>query len=211
MASQQPANTIDCRPGHGREQVATSIPVVSHLAQRLLKEGFISDGHSSIGKTEALVWAVEHNHVPLVDELIAYGADVNIPAADGWTCLGIAAQPPTPEILDILLRAGAEVTAICSVGGYTALHWAAGVGRSQAVKTLISHGSKVDARTSTLGFCPLHQAADKGHVETIQALLEAGANVECADDEGWTPSTLHCMPLRTPQYGAALDRSWCKY
>ncbi|RBR16525.1 uncharacterized protein FIESC28_06934 [Fusarium coffeatum] len=206
MASQQSANAIDCRPDRGREPVATSIPVVSYLAQRLLGEEFMSDGYSSIDKTKALIWAVGHNHVPLVEELIAYGVDVNMPGVDGWTCLGIAAELPTPKVLDILLRAGADVTAICGFGGKTALHWAARAGRSQAVKTLISQGSKVDTRISKLGFSPLHDAAYKGHVDTVQALLEAGAIIQCVDNEGWSPLHAACCSGHPDAVQLLIDR-----
>jgi ankyrin repeat protein len=192
MTSQEPTNAIGCRQDHGREPVADFVPVFSDLAKRLLQEGFISDGSDRINKTEALLWAVEHNHIPLVKELIADGADVNLPAADGWTCLGVSAQLPSPEILNILLRNGADVAAFCGMEGHTALHRAAEGRRSQAVRILISHGSKIDARTSR-GTYPLHQAADKGCIETIQALLEAGASLQCADDEGWTSLHAACQ------------------
>lgn len=192
MTSQEPTNAIGYRQVHGREPVADFVSVFSDLAKRLLQEGFISDGSDRINKTEALLWAVEHNHIPLVKELIADGADVNLPAADGWTCLGASALLPSPEILNILLRNGADVAAFCGTEGHTALHRAAVGGRSRAVRILISNGSKIDARTSE-GTYPLHQAADKGCVETIQVLLEAGASLQCADDEGWTSLHAACQ------------------
>lgn len=209
MASKESRDAVSCCPDHGREPVATFIPLTSHLAQRLLEEGFISDGYSGIDKTEALLWAVRRNCIPLVEELIAYGVDVNLPGADGWTCLAIAAQLPTLEVLDILLRAGAEagaeMTATLIDEGHTALHGAAVTGRSQAVRMLISHGSNVNAR-SRGGICPLHYAAIEGHVDTIQALLEAGAIVQCADTEGLTPLCAACLSGHPDAVQLLIDR-----
>ncbi|OBS24206.1 hypothetical protein FPOA_04753 [Fusarium poae] len=199
MTSQSPqsksgTDPINPESTSSDDLLATSmsqLSISSDLAKRLLRSGFLPDGYDSINKTEALVWAVERKNTELVRELISHGADVNLPAEDGWTCLNLAAGNFDPETLHVLLRNGADVSAIAGTYGRTALHWAASLGDLPAVQSLISHGSDVDAKT-TQGSCPLHLAADNGNVEVIQALLDAGASLQGVDGQGWTSLHVAC-------------------
>ncbi|PTD07843.1 Ankyrin-3 [Fusarium culmorum] len=164
----------------------SQLSISSDLAKRLLRNGFVSDSLDSIDMTEAIVWTVERKQMELLQELISQGADVNLPAEDGWTCLNLAADTANHEILQVLLKNGADVDGISGKYGLTALHWAADVGDSQGVEILISHGSNVDAQ-STIGSYPLHLAANNGCVKTIRALLEADASIQCFDHKGFSP------------------------
>ncbi|PCD34539.1 hypothetical protein FGRA07_08857 [Fusarium graminearum] len=183
------ADLADPEPTSPDSVLATSmsqLSISSDLAKRLLKNGFISDSPDSIDMTEALVWTVERNQIELLQELISQGANVNLPAKDGWNCLNLAADTANHEILQVLLNNGADVAGINGNYGLTALHWAADIGDSQAVEILISHGSNVDAQ-STIGSYPLHLAANNGCVKTILALLEADASIQCLDHKGFSP------------------------
>ncbi|KAK6711063.1 hypothetical protein SNK05_005494 [Fusarium graminearum] len=183
------ADLADPEPTSPDSVLATSmsqLSISSDLTRRLLKNGFISDSPDSIDMTEALVWTVERNQIELLQELISQGANVNLPAKDGWNCLNLAADTANHEILQVLLNNGADVAGINGNYGLTALHWAADIGDSQAVEILISHGSNVDAQ-STIGSYPLHLAANNGCVKTILALLEADASIQCLDHKGFSP------------------------
>jgi cytohesin len=198
MALQRPENEKDADPTvHKSESdnfltsAMSQLSMSSDLAKRLVMNGFVSDNFDSIDKTEALVWAVERELAELVQELIDHGADVNLPAKDGWISLHLAADSFSHGILHLLHENGADVAISSGTDGRTALHSAAGVGDSQAVEMLISYGSNVDTRT-TQGVSPLHLAANNGSVKTIQALLEADAGIQCVDDRGWSPLHVAC-------------------
>ncbi|KAM0497400.1 hypothetical protein ACHAP8_006892 [Fusarium lateritium] len=199
MALQSPqtktgTDRIDSEPASSDNLLAmgmSQLSISSDLAKCLLRSGFLPDSHDSITKTEALVWAVEKKQTELVQELISHGADVNLPAEDGWTCLNLAAGNFDPETLHVLLRNGADVSTTTGTSERTALHWAADLGDLEAVKILISHGSNVEAQTIQ-GSGPLHLAVDNGNVQVIQALLEADASIQGVDGEGWSPLHVAC-------------------
>ena len=46
-----------------------------------------------------------------VREDLSFGADVNAKDEDGWTALMYAAHNPNPEVVSVLLEAGADVDA----------------------------------------------------------------------------------------------------
>src|SRR5688572_13132812 len=69
--------------------------------------------------------AARRGDVEAVRALIARGADVNVAQGDGMSALHWAAVRDQVELVDVLLRAGADVEAGTRIGGYTPLHVAA--------------------------------------------------------------------------------------
>jgi len=93
--------------------------------------------------------AIEHSYPAWVHRLL--DADERLATTKynvGQTPLHLAAIKGHPEVLEVILGAGAEVD-ILDKYGHTALHLAAGAGRVEAIKLLIDQGAKVDARNST--------------------------------------------------------------
>ncbi|QPC70356.1 hypothetical protein HYE68_001108 [Fusarium pseudograminearum] len=206
--SAKSADFADPEPTSPDSVLATSmsqLSISSDLAKRLLTNGFVSDSPDSIDMTEALIWAVERKQMELLQELIGQGADVNLPAKDGWTCLNLAAKFANHEILQVLLKNGADVTGIGGKYGLTALHWAASVGDSQGVEILISHGSNADAQ-STVGIYALNLAANNGCVKTIRALLEADASIHYLDHQGFSPLHEACRSGRDDAVQLLIER-----
>ncbi|KAF4470475.1 ankyrin repeat [Fusarium albosuccineum] len=118
--------------------------------------------------------------------LLDQGADVDQTDEDDWTSLHFAAQFSTSwEVLDMLLKAGANVAARSNRGS-TALHCAARAPNPEAVRFLVSRGFSTEARTNQGRFA-LHSAAEEGCSESIRILLDANADMECEDQDGWTP------------------------
>lgn len=110
---------------------------------------------------------------------------VNIEDEEGWTALHSAVSSGHVSITQILLEAGAFVSAV-NHGGRTALHYAASKGWTKLAEILIEHGANVNQKDK-FGCTPLHRAASAGHPEVCELLLEEGANVDMADRTGQTP------------------------
>lgn len=112
----------------------------------------VSDGHT------VLTWASQHNQAQMVEELLAYGADVNkrnelgeslltVPNGDGQTALTIASLCDSPEVIKALLQGGTNTEIQHASGGF-ALTIASARGQVETVKMLLDHGANVDAQNS---------------------------------------------------------------
>lgn len=111
------------------------------------------------------------------------------------TPLFLAAAKKSPEIVKILLEAGANVNGTTSIRAMP-LHNAAGQDSPEIVKILLEAGAHVNAATG-LRATPLHNTAERtrGHcLEIAKILLEAGADVNAQDHRGATP--LHTAAFR---------------
>lgn len=88
----------------------------------------------------ALMWAVFHGKLNIVELLINKNADVNIPGPDGQTPLMFAVRHI--DVLNYLLASGAELEAEDEYGN-TALIHASHYNQSQSVSTLLMHGASM--------------------------------------------------------------------
>ncbi|RTE76990.1 hypothetical protein BHE90_008552 [Fusarium euwallaceae] len=136
-----------------------------------------------VGETP-LIYAARLGHVDQVKALIDAGADVNI---KGNGELPILAAGVNAEIVDLLIRAGADVHAT-GRNGFTALHKAVG-NKSEVVEKLLSMGARVNARATYGGFTPLHVTAQYNLADAARLLCSLGGDIEAKDDYG--RSTLH--------------------
>ncbi len=134
-----------------------------------------------------LLAAVTDGDTARVRQLLADGhPDVDgRRAADGATPLMIAAQLGDPELVRVLLDAGAGV-GLGDGGGSTPLSFAAGQGDPDVVGLLLAAGADVDAADAT-GWTPLHAAAFAGRDAAVSRLLAAGAVVDAVDQRGLAP------------------------
>ena len=121
--------------------------------------------------------AAQRNDVEAVRTLLRSGADVNAAQGDGMSALHWAASNGRPDVIDVLLYAGANPEATTRLGGYTALHLASRAGQSGAVQRLLEGGANALARTGT-GVTALHYAAAAGRPDAVAALLAHGAEVD---------------------------------
>ena len=114
---------------------------------------------------------------------------------DGETPLCKAAESGRVDILQVLIKLGADVNKTATYENMTPLHFAAKGGNPAAVEILVSHGANIEARTKEEKdsfHTPLHTAALGcligangemkqlscghlcGHLETVQKLIELG-------------------------------------
>ena len=125
--------------------------------------------------------------IPLIDALLAAGADCNHQASNGETPLIGAASLDAEDVGLRLLDAGARPE---HLGGFkeTALHWAAHEGLCRLVARLIERGSDVNLPDDRYNSTPLGWAIHGrfnsprgglgGHREVFAMLVAAGAKVE---------------------------------
>eukprot|EP00928_Gymnodinium_smaydae_P046892 TRINITY_DN31266_c0_g1_i1.p1 TRINITY_DN31266_c0_g1~~TRINITY_DN31266_c0_g1_i1.p1 ORF type:complete len:527 (+),score=94.28 TRINITY_DN31266_c0_g1_i1:221-1801(+) len=152
------------------------------------------------GRT-ALHWASRNGHVHIMDWLLAdppagCGIVVDVATADGTTALNWAAWQGQVEAVELLLRHGADVTAVNTYGCDCAL-WAcqspAEPERVLAVCHLLASpgdgglGLNFD-RVNNNGHSCMHKAAQRGNRSVCEWLVERS---ECAAAAGRLP-----VPLR---------------
>lgn len=98
----------------------------------------------------------------------------------------VAAAFGSPQLIQILLKYGAEVRVQCGSDKSTALHLAAADGNLECVKLLLQGGALINATNKKLQ-TPLHLAALAQCGETVEYLLNKGANPNSSDINGRTP------------------------
>ncbi|KAF8709832.1 hypothetical protein HU200_029545 [Digitaria exilis] len=110
---------------------------------------------------------------------------LNAKDEEGWAPIHSAASTGNAQIIDILLKRGADVE-LTTDAGRTALHYAASKGRLNIAEKLIEHGANVNKKDK-FGCTPLHRAASTGNAELCEFLIEEGAEVDAVDRTGQTP------------------------
>lgn len=108
-------------------------------------------------------------------------------SADGFNPLHLAAFFGQPQVAELLLERGAQVSAPAkNPMKVTPLHSALATQQRAVVRLLLEHGAAVNAKQEG-GWTPLHTAADRGDTEMIKALLAKGADRKLASENGKTP------------------------
>lgn len=117
--------------------------------------------------TSALCDSVKNGDILSVQLLISAGADVKN-RHDGYTALHMASK--SSEMVNILLRAGADVNAVTD-SGTPSLALAVVGGYTDVVQSLLAWGPKI--------FGPvICFAADRDDIELVRILLDAGADID---------------------------------
>ena len=133
-----------------------------------------------------LMAASQKGHIETVTLLLLEGADVNAVTNLGETALYFALEHP--EIIKLLLYAGADTELATTTTYSTPLHLAASEeGLTETVKALIDAGADVN-KINTFGFTPLYWASMNGNTENVKLLLDAGADVK--PNSGWLGTAL---------------------
>ena len=134
----------------------------------------------------ALLEAVRNNDLESCRVLIASGVDINeISGSPERTALIYAAEYGYREIVELLIKAGADVSAQADEG-LSALYLASVQGKVEVVDMLLKAGAQsgiVDDNDVT----PLHGAAYLQHPEVVELLIKAGADVNARDCSGAFP------------------------
>lgn len=134
----------------------------------------------------ALHYASQHGHLEAMEQLIAWGVDVNINGNHAVTSLRLACDSPYVwwkdqiAVVTLLLSNGASVNDGSS--GSTPLHLASKHGFAKLVEYLLTQGALVDTRDCRPGMAPLHAASKEGHADIVNMLLSSGAIIDARDE-----------------------------
>jgi ankyrin repeat protein len=134
--------------------------------------------------------AVNNNRISTVIRLIEARADIALLTQDNRreSPLHMAARKGHSEIVQNLLKAGANIAARSIWMGNTPLQLAAENGHLDTVKLLIEvDQTKIDSQNTGQGRTPLHLASQHNHLSIVNYLIEAGANIEATDSKKSTP------------------------
>ncbi|KAJ1609950.1 ankyrin repeat-containing protein [Cryptosporidium canis] len=153
-----------------------------------------------VGRT-ALHYASACGWLPTMKLLLNYSCDINRRDHKQWTALHIAVSKKFPEIVELLLSSGADLSlalphtcAPCRGGPISskAIHFAAIRGNHLITEILLRYGADINDRDEDEK-TPLHYASFRPNSEYVRWLIERGADVNAKDKYGRTP--LHISAL----------------
>ncbi len=138
-----------------------------------------ADANSSQGDgMTALHWAAMNGNPEMAQLLIYAGATVKSTTRIGsYTPLYLAAQYGKANVVDVLLKAGADAKAP-AIGGVTPLMMAASSGDADTVKALLEYGADVNAGETANGQTAMVFAAAFDRAEAIRILARHGAKLD---------------------------------
>ncbi|HLO87957.1 MAG TPA: ankyrin repeat domain-containing protein [Nostocaceae cyanobacterium] len=165
-------------------------------AEKMLQERQESDQNQVV--KQKLMEAVTRKDLATVKQLIQSGVDIDerYPILNGFndahTPLLVAARDgdteDATEIVQELLKAGADVNAVEPTFGAVPLHKAVYNGRAAITWVLVEQpGININFQGATNGYTPLHDALWHGYVECAEILLNAGARLDLKGHDGKTP------------------------
>jgi ankyrin repeat protein len=130
------------------------------------------------------VIAFSHD-VGLLKCMINLGADVNIKANNGSTCLHSASKEDCIDILEALIQAGADLEAQ-DLDGDTALNHAASTGNFEAIKLLmkVTNGTLLNKRNNFGTNALMYACSVEKSLEICKYLVKKGVDIKAVDKEG---------------------------
>jgi uncharacterized protein len=158
-------------------EVADAAMRADHAAVRALLARKADVNAPQTDGSTALHWAVYHEDVTLVDDLLRAGAKAAVANREGATPFYLASVAANAAIMDKLMKQGVDVNGTVLRHGETPLMFAARTGRPEAVKLLLEAGARVDARDTMRQTTALMWAAEQGHADVVKVLVAAGADV----------------------------------
>jgi ankyrin repeat protein len=132
-----------------------------------------------------------------VRTLLQRKADANAPQIDGTTALHWAVRVDDLDMADMLIRAGAKVSA-ATREGVTPLQLAAMNGNAAMLVKLVKAGADSNAPLTESGDTALMMASRTGKTDAIMALLEIGAQVNAKETWGGTTALMWAVSERHP-------------
>lgn len=123
--------------------------------------------------------------------LAKHPEQVNARAYDSLPALHTAVELDHRNIIELLLKAGADVdikneSERTGYEGDTALHCASSWERIEIAKVLLANGANVNAVNSR-GMVPLHSAASMENLSLMRLLITNGARIDMKDKDGESP------------------------
>ncbi|KAH9249465.1 hypothetical protein BASA81_012827 [Batrachochytrium salamandrivorans] len=162
------------------------VSLLSRLSLKLSRTNSATSNNASTSNNNSLVDAAGSGNKDLVLDLLAKGAQASFAnAAGGMSALHAAAKHGHPEVVNVLLYAGATLELRDGTGA-SALHLACFNGHIECVRALLDKGADIHA-INLVHSTALHEAASGGHVDICALLLQRGANPKAVDLGNHTP------------------------
>uniref|UniRef100_A0A3Q2R1V7 Palmitoyltransferase n=1 Tax=Fundulus heteroclitus TaxID=8078 RepID=A0A3Q2R1V7_FUNHE len=160
------------------------------LVKYFLSKGAVVDQLGGDLNSTPLHWAIRQGHLPMVIQLMRYGADPSITDGEGYRSLHLAILFQHMAIAAYLMAKGEEVD-VPDCNGQTPLMLAAQkIIGPEPTNFLIKNNASVSAVDKVNRNTPLHCAVLAGNVDAAHILLEAGASVDAENVNGHTPIDL---------------------
>jgi ankyrin repeat protein len=102
---------------------------------------------------------------------------LQLPDANGWPPLLVAAHRQQKGAVAALLQLGADVDCQDPQSGWTPLMYAVSVGAAAIARVLLHHGAAIDAFVMPHDWNALCVAIHSNRVDMVDLLLDAGADV----------------------------------
>ena len=139
--------------------------------------------------SDALYFSSRNGHAQVVRELLVHDPDLSFQAFLGGTALHWAYFSGQREVVELLLRAGADPTARDDEYGCTPRAFGICVAASWGFAGIFERVLRMDPKAVNIlegRATPLHEAAGEGHEAIVRALLAAGADSSIRDSLGRT-------------------------
>ena len=162
---------------------------------------------SALAATDTrLVDAAQRGDKLQVQSLIAAKADVNSAQGDGMTALHAAAYNGNLELVNTLLKAGANSRVTTRVDAATPLFMAAKGGNAPIVDVLLKAGASASDANGN-GTTALMAAAASGSADAVKLLLDAGADANRKENTNGQTALMFAAALnRGPAIKLLLSR-----
>uniref|UniRef100_A0AAQ6A400 Palmitoyltransferase n=1 Tax=Amphiprion ocellaris TaxID=80972 RepID=A0AAQ6A400_AMPOC len=162
----------------------------SELVKYFISKGAIVDQLGGDLNSTPLHWAIRQGHLPMVIQLMRYGADPSVADGEGYRALHLAILFQHMAIAAYLMAKGQEVDGP-DCNGQTPLMLAAQkIIGPEPTNFLIKNNASVSAVDKVNRNTPLHCAVLAGNVDAAHILLEAGASMDAENLNGHTPIDL---------------------
>jgi serine/threonine-protein phosphatase 6 regulatory ankyrin repeat subunit B len=142
---------------------------------------------------KSLHQAAKNGHLPLVDKLLNVGYHINAVDTDGYTALFYAVQCERRDIIELLLKNGADINIRNTLTGIAPIHYLAVTGKVNLMAFLFEikrYTIDLSMRDKGVeGMLAIHLASKFGHAEVVRMLLTWTQNLhkDFVSGSGKTP------------------------
>ncbi|BFZ04808.1 hypothetical protein BsWGS_07847 [Bradybaena similaris] len=159
----------------------------TELVNYFVSKGAVVDRIGGNLNSTPLHWATRQGHLPMVVQLLSFGADPSLRDGEGCSCIHLAAQFGHTAIVAYLIAKGQDVD-MQDQTGLTPLMWAAHrVFGYDPTRLLLTFGATVNKKDKLNGNTALHWACISGNHIVIKQLLNKGADIQAVNKKGETP------------------------